>query len=206
MTAVLYPVARSVIQALDALRTGQARAARAREARLEARRILADAEVRFVTEDAGPGYDTYAQALAAWRPWIDDPNGGARLEPQDRFATLRQVVAPEARKQVRTTARATFRDNRRWDLPDAPPPATVWRLSLSYWKILDPEAAELPAPPPGVQARTLRRSRKAAEVSPDTVKALTQQPMSAFKPQKALDIGLFEFRPPDQPHLIIPDE
>ncbi|MFN3229517.1 MAG: hypothetical protein ACK41P_06680 [Asticcacaulis sp.] len=202
----MYPVARSASQALDALRTGQPRAARLREALEAARLILAEANVRFVTEDTGPGYDTYAQALAAWSQWIDDPKGGARLEPQDRFATLRQVVAPQARKLVRPSARATFKDNRRWALPEDPPPASVWRLSLSYWKIVDPTEAELPAPPPGVQARSLRRSRKAAEVSPETVKALTQQPMSAFKPQKALDIGLFEFRPPDQPHLIIPDE
>ncbi len=206
MTAVLYPVARSATQALDALRTGQPRAARTREALDVARMILAHAEVRFVTEDVGPGYDTYAQALAAWSQWVDDPKGGSRLEPQDRFASLRQVIAPEVRPHVRESARATFKDNRRWTLPQDPAPASVWRLSLSYWKILDPSEAGLPAPPPGVQARTLRRSRKAVDVPAETVKALTQQPMSAFKPQKALDIGLFEFRPPDQPHLIIPDE
>jgi hypothetical protein len=30
--------------------------------------------------------------------------------------------------------------------------------------------------------------------------------MRAAKPQKALDIGLFEFRPPDAPHILIADE
>ena len=34
----------------------------------------------------------------------------------------------------------------------------------------------------------------------------TRQPLQPFKPQQPLDIGLFETRLPESPHIIVPDE
>jgi hypothetical protein len=78
--------------------------------------------------------------------------------------------------------------------------ATVWRLQVSYWKIGVGVEASLEGP----QARKVRRA--GAEADRDTLSALTRQPLRALRPQQPLDIGLFEVRPPEAPHIVIADE
>jgi hypothetical protein len=76
----------------------------------------------------------------------------------------------------------------------------VWRLSVSYWRICGEEEA------PAETARSLRRRPEARDLDPRTLSALSRQPLRPMKPQQALDIGLFEVRAPEAPHILIPDE
>jgi hypothetical protein len=186
--SVLYPVAASAEEALNRPR---ARAAREREARLAA----GDA-VTFVTEPAGPAFATREAALDAYAGRLADerPGRGAPA-PEDRWCGLTElsVVRPEP-------VRPAYKDGRRWPAP-AQASATVWRLQVSYWRIgaAEPEA-------PLDQARELRREREAANLQPAALKALARQPLRPVRPQQPLDTGLFEVRPPEAPHILMPDE
>lgn len=192
MSAILYPIAAN---AESALSKPLGRAARASEAK-----DLARGEVTFVSEPAGPAFETYDAALAAWGGRIDDSKPGHAVQPADRYCTLREVLAaPIGRRAPRIKpAKPTYRDGHRWSPPPIMPP-TVWRLSVSYWRIAD--AAELAALE---QARKTRR--RATELDAATLRALARQPLQPVRPQQPLDIGLFEFRPPDAPHILMPDE
>jgi hypothetical protein len=95
--------------------------------------------------------------------------------------------------------RPVYRDGRRWPPPPAPP-ATVWRLSISYWRVgaaAQPVLAPLDPP--------VRRGRALAG-DPAALRRAAAEPLRPIKPQQPLDIGLFEFRPPEAPHIIMPDE
>jgi hypothetical protein len=89
-------------------------------------------------------------------------------------------------------------DGQRWPTPPRPP-QTVWRLSISYWRIA---TAERPLEAP--QARQARKSKQ--ELTPETLQAIARTPLRPVKPQQPLDIGLFEIRPPEAPHIVMPDE
>ncbi len=86
-----------------------------------------------------------------------------------------------------------YRGGRRWPAP-LPTPQTIWRLSISYWRIQPVHAEPLvePALAPSMDAQELR--------------ARLGQPLRPVKPQQPLDIGLFEVRPPEAPHILMPDE
>jgi hypothetical protein len=189
MNAVLYPVAKTAEAALN---RPLGRAAREREAKTRA-----NAEVRFVTETTGPAFETREEAATAWRGRLDDEK--TAIQPQDRFCGLREVLAAsKGRRPV--PVEPLMKDGRRWPAPKAKP-KTVWRLSVSYWKVVD--AAEQAAM---AQARTARRSPDARELDPERLRALTQQPLQPIIPQRALDIGLFEAALPEAPDQVIPDE
>ena len=96
-------------------------------------------------------------------------------------------------------AQASCEDGHRWSQPSQPPPRTAWRLMVSYWRIA---TAERPIEAP--QARAARRARQ--PLDPKTVQAMARQPLRPIEPQQPLDIGLFEFRPPEAPHIVMPDE
>jgi hypothetical protein len=72
---------------------------------------------------------------------------------------------------------------------------------VSYWRIEQAVAA-----PPQAAARKLRRDIGAKDLDAAVLDALARQPLRPLRPQQALDIGLFEYRPPDAPGLIMPDE
>jgi hypothetical protein len=38
------------------------------------------------------------------------------------------------------------------------------------------------------------------------LRARLERPLRPVKPQQPLDIGLFEVRPPEAPHILMPDE
>ena len=57
----------------------------------------------------------------------------------------------------------------------------------------------------GPQARHARKRGRDA-VDADTLRAYTRQPLQPVKPQQPLDIGLFERRLPEAPHIVVPDE
>ena len=192
---VLYPVAPNAESAL-ARPLGRA----ARESDAEA---LATGEVEFVTEPVGPAYPSAEAAQEAWSGRIDDSRPGKGfVQPEDRFCTLREVIAQShgRRTPAPRQARPAFKDGRRWPAPK-PPPETVWRLSVSYWRIVDAARhAELQ------QARKARRSAGAERLDAAALRALARQPLQAVRPQQPLDVGLFEVRLPEAPHLLMPDE
>lgn len=190
--SVLYPVAAS---AEEALTRPRARAARQKEAALAA----GDAVV-FAVEPAGPAFATREAALDAYpgRLSEDRPERPAPA-PEDRWCGLTElsVVRPEPVRPIN-------KDGRRWPAPPQAS-ATVWRLQVSYWRI-GAGAAEAPLD----QARELRRKRPDAEgvgaLPPAALRALSRQPLRPVQPQQPLDTGLFEVRPPDAPHILMPDE
>lgn len=186
--SVLYPVAATAEEALNRPR---ARAARQREAQL-----AAGEAVIFTTEPAGPAFATREALLDAYPGRLADDRPGRSLPAaEDRWCGLTElsVVRPEPVRPVN-------RDGRRWPAPPQAS-ATVWRLQVSYWRI-GAETADAPLD----QARELRRERDAASLQPAALKALARQPLRPVRPQQPLDTGLFEVRPPDAPHILMPDE
>ena len=182
MTAILYPVAANAEQAL-ARPIGRA----ARES--EARRV-AHEPVVFATDAMGPAFATREAAEQAYGPRLDEAG------PEARFCRLVEQVVGKPRKLG--PVEPIYEDGHRWPEP-ARPPKTAWRLSVSYWRV---GTAERPLDAP--QARQVRRAR--APVDPETVRAAARAPLRPFKPQQPLDIGLFETRPPEAPHIVMPDE
>jgi hypothetical protein len=188
MTAILYPVATNAEQALS---RPLGRAARESEARRRAGEAVA-----FATDPAGPAFATREAALDAYAGRVEDERTGAMPEPQDRYCRLVEVVAEGARRPKAVDP--TYENGRRWPAPPKPP-KTVWRLAVSYWRVGTPERP-LDAP----QARQARKSGQALD--PETLRAIARTPLRPTKPQQPLDIGLFEVRPPEAPHIVMPDE
>src|SRR5579859_2379562 len=170
MSAVRFPIAANAEAALSA---PLGRAARRSEAAL-----AAGAEVAFSTEAVGPAFATREAALAAYAGRIDDERAEspASILPEDRYCELRELAAARPpRPGAVKSLRPIYRNGRRW--PAAPPPAqTVWRLSISYWRLQAIEAAaDLPAAGAGEDAKALR--------------ARLARPLRPVKPQQPLDIG-----------------
>jgi hypothetical protein len=188
---ILYPVAASADEALSRPR---AKAAREREASRAAGEAVA-----FTVETAGPAFATREAALAAYAGRVEDDRSGFTPALEDRWCRLIEQAAPDAgRRGPLGPVAPTYRDGRRW--PEAPPaPPTVWRISVSYWRIA---SAERPLDAP--QARKARRSRQ--NVDPQTLRAMAGQPLRPVAPQQPLDIGLFEARLPENPSIVVPDE
>jgi hypothetical protein len=141
--------------------------------------------VIFTTDATGPAFATREAALDAYA----GPVGEA-------WARLTEQLLPGERA---AHAEPTFAGGRRWPAAPAAPPRTAWRLMVSYWRIA---TAERPLEAP--QARKARRARQ--PLDSDTLQALARQPLRPIEPQQPLDIGLFEVRPPDAPHIVMPDE
>ena len=144
---------------------------------------LAGQAVVFTTDPTGPAFATREAALAAYGP--DEP-----------WRRLSEQILPG---QKLPRAEATCEDGRRWAAPSRPPPRTAWRLMVSYWRIA---TAERPIQAP--QAHAARRARQ--PLDPQTLQAIARQPLRPIAPQHPLDIGLFEVRPPEAPHIVMPDE
>jgi hypothetical protein len=177
MTAILYPVAANAEQALA---RPLGRAAREREAM-----GAAGEAVVFTTDPTGPAFATREAALEAYA----GPVGEA-------WARLAEQILP-GQKPVH--AQPSFEGGRRWPAPTAVPPRTAWRLMVSYWRIA---TAERPIEAP--QARAARKARQPLDA--ETLRAIAREPLRPIEPQQPLDIGLFEVRPPDAPHIVMPDE
>lgn len=195
MTAILYPLATTPD---DALAAPLGRAAREREAQ-----SLAGEPVQFVSGLAGPTYASRDAALDALAGRVEDDRPGRMVQVaiEDRFCRLTEVTT--ARRAPAPVATVN-REGRRWPTPPVAPP-TVWRLSVSYWR---PVSAAPATETPDVEHPQARRARrlKTTEAEPETLKALSRQPLRAFKPQQPLDIGLFEYRLPENPNIVMPDE
>jgi hypothetical protein len=169
------------------------RAAREREAA-----SVAGQAVVFTTDAVGPAFATREAALDAYRGQVEDERTGEGPAPEDCWTRLAEQIlsAPDRRPQP---VEPTNQDGHRWPAPPAEPPPTAWRLMVSYWRIA---TAERPIEAP--QARRARRSRQA--FAPETLNAIARQPLRPVEPQQPLDIGLFETRLPEAPHIVVPDE
>ncbi len=179
MTAILYPVAAN---AEEALVRPRGRAEREREA------VRAAGEaVVFTTDPTGPAFATREAALEAYRAQVQE--NWCRLAEQ-------MVTAPGRRTGQ---AQPTYEDGRRWPVRAGQPPGAVWRLMVSYWRIA---TAARPIETP--QARKARRAGQGLDA--EALKAIARQPLRPIEPQQPLDIGLFEVRLPEAPHVLIPDE
>ena len=188
--SVLYPVA---MNAEAALQAPVGRAVREREAL----GFAGGFRVAFTRELVGPSFATREAAEAAW-PALIDRSGAPAVQPEDRFCELMEVLEPATRGGGQ--AEPVFTAGSRWPKPKRPL-KTLWRLQVGYWRIVDP-AAESSLP----QARAARRAQDAQALDAKALRAMARQPLQPVKPQQPLDIGLFEYSPPDAPHLIIPDE
>lgn len=177
MTAIPYPVAANAEQAL-ARPLGNAVRER------EARDVAGDVVV-FATDATGPAFATREAALEAYA----GPLGQA-------WARLIEQILPG---QKIAHVQPTLEGGRRWPAPSTAPPRTAWRLMISYWRV---ETAERPIEAP--QARKARRERQ--PLDSETLRAIAREPLRPIEPQQPLDIGLFEVRPPDAPHILMPDE
>jgi hypothetical protein len=191
MSAILYPVAANAEQALA---RPMGRAAREREALSVAREAVV-----FTTDAVGPAFATREAALAAYAGRVEDDRTGVAPALEDRYCRLSEEIVIEPGKTAPlSTVQPTCEDGRRWPTPPQPP-HTAWRLQVSYWRIA---TAARPIETP--QARRARRSRQSLD--PQTLQAIARQPLRPVEPQQPLDIGLFETRLPESPHIIVPDE
>lgn len=183
----LYPVAETPEAALHA-RAGLA----ARES--EAVRLAGGAVV-FETAPVGPAFasrEAAAQAYAG-RTGGDGPDLAGWCELRPMAGDGAPPSAP---------ARPAMRDGRRWPEPDPKAPAAQWRLAVTFWRVTGGEPAE-----PLGAARLLRRDATAAPaLGADALRRLSSQPLRPVRVQRALDVGLFETRLPENPARLIPDE
>jgi hypothetical protein len=176
MTAIVYPVAPNAEQALA---SPLGRAEREREAK-----SVAGQAVAFASDPTGPAFPTRDEAEAAFPV----PLG-------EGFARLCEQILPGQRIKA---VEPTMEDGHRWPAP-ARAPRTAWRLVVSYWRVASPER---PLDPP--QAREARRA--GLPFAPETLRDMARAPLKPTKPQQPLDIGLFETRLPEAPHIVVPDE
>jgi hypothetical protein len=194
--SILYPVAANAEAALHAPR---GYAARERGAS-----ALAGGEVvLFVTETVGPTFETQEAALDAYAGRVDDERPGRMFAapPEARWCDLKPVTPNEAPLRSKPV-KPVMKGGRRWPVPDPAARRAVWRLAVSYWRIGGAVMSQIPLEP----ARRVRKDAAGETLDARTVRALTEQPMRPFKPQQPLDIGLFETRPPEAPHIVMPDE
>ncbi|ESQ86751.1 hypothetical protein ABAC460_22130 [Asticcacaulis sp. AC460] len=200
MSLTAYPVAKDAHEALALLKQGQAKRA-AREKEAEA---AADARVAFVTQSVGPLYEEEAEALNIYAGLVEDHRPGHIFLPpvEARFCklTCRMKDVPVRRSK---SAQPVFADGERWAKASAPL-ETVWQLSISYWKVLDGAPASRPGP--AGNAKDLRKRAKRGQLTPEEMLSLMDSPLISPRPQKALDFGLFDFIPPDNPGIVIADE
>lgn len=194
LMSVLYPVAPNAEAALHAPKGFAARE--------RAAAALAGEMVAFVTETVGPAFETEGAALDAYAGRLDDERPGRRVQvpAEARWCALRPVAAPDVPRRRKLVAPVN-KDGRRWPAPD-PKARTLWRLAVSYWRVGGAEAGHEPAE----AARRLRRQPGGEDLDPAVLRALARQPLQAVRAQQPLDIGLFETRPPEAPHILMPDE
>ncbi|MFP1130542.1 hypothetical protein [Asticcacaulis sp. W401b] len=189
MPAIAYPIAHNALDVVLNWGGGGLVAAERERAAKEA----CGKDVTFVRETLDPGFPSEEAARAQYETLLSEP-----------FATL---ICTFERVQKPRRVEPQMRDGRRWPKPEAAPVAQ-WKLCVSYWKIGTVRPAPKPssAITPHLQARAVRKKALDVPLTPEEVQALAHAPLMAYRPQKALDMGLFEFVLPENPDIIIADE
>jgi hypothetical protein len=142
------------------------------------------------------------QSAAQWLTGV--PVGFARELAGPAFET-REAAAQAYSRRVDGPGATVLPEDRYCDLQSVAGrtgtvPRTVWRICVGYWKVGEARAVAVE------QARRARRRPEAATLDQVALGAMAEQPLRSHQPQKALDIGLFEMRLPEDPDRIIPDE
>ncbi|ESQ74879.1 hypothetical protein [Asticcacaulis sp. AC402] len=197
---IAYPVAKDAHEALALLKQGQVkRAVREKEAATEAGKPVA-----FVTQSVGPLFEDEAQALNIYAGLVEDHRPGHIFLPpiENRFCKLTCRMKDVPKRRSRSTG-PVFSDGERWPRAAAPL-ETVWQLSLSYWKVLDGAMASRAGAAGNV--KDLRKRARKGQLTAQEILSLMDSPLTGGRPQKALDFGLFDFIPPDNPGIVIADE
>lgn len=188
--SIIFPLGHNPHEIVQGCAQGTLRMA-ARERDAEG---LSGKPVVFATEMIEPPFPTEA---AARQHYADILAKG--------FSTL--VCGFERSRKLPKPLKPVMRDGQRWPEAAAVPPLQ-WRLSIRYWKIVTKRAK--PVANTGtslqVQARAARKKALDVPLTPEEVLALAHAPLMAYRPQKALDIGLFEMPLPENPAIIIADE
>ena len=184
MSAQSYPVANDGEAALS---NPIGHALRARDAE-----ALAGEPVIFSSERVGPSCPSREAAAE-----LASRLTSASATPPDPMSIRLVEVFDGARPPA--PARPLTEGGRRWPEPP-PPPRTVWRLQVDFWRPASRTPAILQA-----QARHVRK-RAQADISGDHLSAFSRQPLRPVRPQQPLDIGLFEVRAPEDPDRLLPDE
>lgn len=200
MSLIAYPVAKDAHHALALIKQGRiTRAVREKEAE-----TTAGKRVTFVTEATGPLYENEADALDAYAGLVEDNRPGHVCLPpsEDRFCKLICRIKDASRRRPKST-QPVFAEGQRWPAARAPLDC-VWQVSISYWKTLDGPATRASARTG--DTRGLRKKARGGVLTPEELLSLMDSPLTAPRPQKALDFGLFDFIPPDNPGIVIADE
>ncbi|UDF03614.1 hypothetical protein [Asticcacaulis sp. AND118] len=189
MPAIAYPVAHNALDIV--LNWGEGVMSSAERER--AAKDACGKDVTFVRETLDPGFPSEEAARAQYENLLTEP-----------FATL---ICTFERTQKPRRVETQMQDGRRWPKAEAAP-AAQWKLCLSYWKIGAVRSAPKPSTgiTPHLQARAVRKKELDVPLTPEEVQALAHAPLMAYRPQKALDMGLFEFVLPENPDIIIADE
>jgi hypothetical protein len=196
MALVSYPIAKSASDALTKARNGTfARAVRQTDAT-----VLCGKKVEFYTQFVGPEFADLGLAQQTYRGLIDDEARNFATPPEARFCQLVARFSDKAQARL-PPAKEIQKNGQRWAKHHKIAPK-VWQLSISYWKII----TEIHADDALAQARKLRKNGNSETLSRHDLKTMTEQKLVATKPQKALDYGLFDFIPPDDPGIVIADE
>ncbi|MFT4090148.1 MAG: hypothetical protein QM645_05410 [Asticcacaulis sp.] len=186
MSAIAHPVAHNALEVLQ--KQNLPRAVREREAS-----DLSGKTVAFVNETIEPGFATEAEAQSVYQAVLAE--GIGRLACT--FERTRKPPKP---------AKPLMKDGKRWGEPVAMPDVR-WKLVVSYWKIIPRARKAAPLSiEPHLQARAVRKKALDVALTPEEVRAMAHAPLMAYRPQKALDHGLFEVELPENPEIIIPDE
>lgn len=185
-----YPIGSSISEIL----TGYAARSLSLARRETEARTIAGKNVRLISQPTSSRFEDEASLIT----YYEQCHPGLLLEGFARPQCRKDPAAKPSKPPTITIEDPT----RRWTIRT--PSSVYWCLSLTFWQV-EAEAAPRPSPP-SEPARRLRTSSRPRELSPDALKALTDQPLAPLHPQKALDIGLFEIRAPENQGLILPDE
>lgn len=187
MVGLFYPVSASADAAMADLNLNVLRcAARENEAR-----HIAGRDVIFKSEFVGDPFSERDEAFAR----LDALIGWG--VPSSALAV---IPLSERRRRRRPPASSLAPIDRRWPAPTTMP-TVRFRISLSFWCCATPTNDAV-----GVRGKSKRGRRPRKIVDPLDLLRRAQSPLGPAVPQLALDIGLFEFRPADQPGITIADE
>ncbi|MEI9965307.1 MAG: hypothetical protein WDM92_12070 [Caulobacteraceae bacterium] len=150
----------------------------------------------FVRELTGPAFETRRRGRGRLRPAPGCPG------PRDRAGgpLLRPRRGGAGAGQARGPGRAGLRGG-----PSLAPAAAAGEDGVAAVDRLLAHRRPLGRDRSG-RAGADRAAHGGEALDPTVLRAMAGQPLRPVKPQQPLDIGLFEVRPPDAPHLVIPDE
>ena len=200
---VKYPVARSGAEVLN---TGLSALTASAYRRSDALK-LCESDVHFTSELVGPEFSSQADGLDYYKGLVEDDRPGQRFSPdvEKRFLELKCLFKRGCGrpKKLKRTAGVETSDAPPFYTP--PALATYWRLSVTYWRIMEKKRVASTATLTAYSDKKSRRKR-GKSLSAEELAAIANTPLRSLRPQLGMTIGLFEVPLPENPALLIPDE